>query len=93
MEQQMVDAVVDAVEKKGFTGVELGFAAVGVAAVGIGMYNIISAVRGNVKDVKNLGADFVAGMEDLEKDPKFKKVRETFAKETVDKKMESKEAC
>lgn len=88
MEAHLVEAVVDTVEEEGFAALEIGLAAIGLITIGVGAYNLVRTMREKANPIKTFSDDIISGMEDIENDPKFKKVRETLTKKVVTDKLE-----
>lgn len=77
----VIDAVLD--NPNGFRGVELGLAVVGAVAISYSAFKLVTKARKTMDGVKNMGDDVLAGMEEMENDPKFQRVRKEFVKEYV----------
>lgn len=82
----MTEKASDLVSGKGFTGIEIGLAVVGVAAAAHKIYSVVTGARGAVAKGRNFGSDLADGLDKLKDDPKFKKVMEMFGKEALDEK-------
>lgn len=87
----MEEKVFDIVEQNGFSGIELGFAAVGIAAVGYTFISMAMGMRNTVKEGKSFSSEVAEGIDKLRKTPEYEKVMEFYGENSAKNKSEQKE--
>jgi hypothetical protein len=87
----MEEKVLDIVEQNGFSGIELGFAAVGIAAVGYTIINMAMGMRNTVKESKSFSSEVAEGIDKLRNTPEYEKVMKFYGDSSAKNKSEKKE--